>query len=90
VKYAWDEAAGEEGLRQAIAFIEKHQGSYDDRVRGIMAPAQVDTCSAALLQQAHAAADGMDLPLTLHASQSVNEFQEMTHRHGMTPVGVAA
>jgi cytosine/adenosine deaminase-related metal-dependent hydrolase len=86
VKYAWDEAAGEAGLRQALAFIEKHQGAYGDRIRGILSPAQVDTCSAALLQQAKAASDRLGLPLTLHASQSVNEFQEMCRRHGMTPI----
>jgi 5-methylthioadenosine/S-adenosylhomocysteine deaminase len=86
VQYAWDEALGEQGLRQAIAFIEKHQGAYADRIRGILSPAQVDTCTAALLQQAKAASDRLGLPLTLHASQSVNEFQEMTRRHGLTPI----
>jgi 5-methylthioadenosine/S-adenosylhomocysteine deaminase len=38
------------------------------------------------LKQAKAASDRMGLPLTLHTSQSVNEFQEMTRRHGMTPI----
>jgi 5-methylthioadenosine/S-adenosylhomocysteine deaminase len=86
VQYAWDEAAGEKGLRRAIDFIEKHQGSFGDRIRGILSPAQVDTCSPALLQRARAAADALGMPLTLHTSQSVNEFQEMTRRHGMTPI----
>jgi cytosine/adenosine deaminase-related metal-dependent hydrolase len=38
------------------------------------------------LQHAKAASDAMAIPLTLHTSQSVNEFQEMTRRHGMTPI----
>lgn len=86
VQYAWDEAAGEQGLRQALAFIEKHQGAYADRIRGILSPAQVDTCTAELLQHSKAAAEAMGIPLTLHTSQSVNEFQEMTRRHGLTPI----
>ncbi|MBI3977946.1 MAG: amidohydrolase family protein [Chloroflexi bacterium] len=86
VKYEWDEAAGEEGLRRAVAFVEKHQGAYGDRIRGIISPAQVDTCTPALLKQAKAASDHLGIPLTLHASQSVNEFQEMTRRHGLTPI----
>lgn len=86
VQYDWDEAAGEQGLRQAIAFIEKHQGAYADRIRGILSPAQVDTCTAKLLQQAKAASERMGIPLTLHTSQSVNEFQEMTRRYGLTPI----
>jgi 5-methylthioadenosine/S-adenosylhomocysteine deaminase len=86
VQYEWDEAAGEQGLRRAIGFIEQHHGSYGDRIRGILSPAQIDTCTADLLRQAKAAADRMGLPLTLHTSQSVNEFQEMTRRHGLTPI----
>jgi 5-methylthioadenosine/S-adenosylhomocysteine deaminase len=86
VQYAWDEAAGKQGLQQAIDFIEKHHGSYSDRIRGILSPAQIDTCTADLLQQAKAASDRMGIPLTLHTSQSVNEFQDMTRRHGLTPI----
>jgi hypothetical protein len=37
LQYEWDEVAGEKGLQQAIAFIEKHHGSYGDRIRGLSA-----------------------------------------------------
>jgi 5-methylthioadenosine/S-adenosylhomocysteine deaminase len=86
VQYTWDEAAGERGLQQALAFIDKHHGGYGDRIRGILSPAQIDTCTAQLLRQAKAASDRLGLPLTLHTAQSVNEFQEMTRRHGLTPI----
>jgi 5-methylthioadenosine/S-adenosylhomocysteine deaminase len=86
VKYEWDEAAGEKGLQQALGFIEKHHGSHGDRIRGMLSPAQIDTCTAELLKRAKSASDQMGLPLTLHTSQSVNEFQEMTRRHGQTPI----
>jgi 5-methylthioadenosine/S-adenosylhomocysteine deaminase len=86
VKHEWDEAAGERGFRQAMAFIEKDQGTYGDRIRGILSPAQVDTCTADLLKKAKAASDHMGMPLTPHTSQSVNEFQEMTRRYGIMPI----
>jgi 5-methylthioadenosine/S-adenosylhomocysteine deaminase len=86
VCYEWDETAGEEGLKRAIAFIEKHSGSYNDRVRGFLAPAQVDTCTAALLQDTQRAADRLDVPVQIHVSQSLIEFQEMLRRHGKTPL----
>jgi 5-methylthioadenosine/S-adenosylhomocysteine deaminase len=55
-------------------------------VQGFLAPAQVDTCSERLLRDSKAAADELAVPISLHASQGVWEFQEMTRRHGRTPV----
>jgi len=86
VKYAWDEAAGERGLAEAVAFIERHDGAQDGRIKGFLSPSQVDTCTEALLRRSREAATSLGVPLTLHASQSVNEFQEMTRRHGQTPI----
>ena len=51
-----------------------------------LAPAQVDTCTPELLRAAKHAADERGCPITLHASQSVIEFNEMLARHGKTPV----
>lgn len=86
VKYAWDEQAGRDGLRAAIEFIESIDGAYDDRIRGILSPYQIDTCTEALLRESKQAAASLGVPMTLHAAQSVNEFQEMTRRTGMTPI----
>jgi 5-methylthioadenosine/S-adenosylhomocysteine deaminase len=46
----------------------------------------VDTCTAALLQDNWRAAERLDVPMQIHVSQSVNEFQEMLRRHGKTPM----
>ena len=86
VKYEWDEAAGERGLAEAVAFIERHDGAQQGRIKGFLSPSQVDTCTEALLRKSRAAAVSLGVPLTLHASQSVIEFQEMTRRHGKTPI----
>ena len=86
VCYDWDEAGGQEGLKQATAFIEEHQGTYNDRIRGFLSPAQVDTCSAELLQETMRVADTLDVPVQIHVSQSTVEFQAMLQRHGTTPL----
>jgi cytosine/adenosine deaminase-related metal-dependent hydrolase len=47
---------------------------------------QIDTCTADLLQDSHAAAKERGLPMTVHVAQSVSEVREMIRRHGQTPV----
>jgi cytosine/adenosine deaminase-related metal-dependent hydrolase len=86
VCYDWDEAAGRDGLRQAVEFIETHNGTYNDRIRGFLSPSRVDTCTTALLQETHALAEQLNVPMQIHVSQSVNEFQAMLQRHGKTPL----
>ena len=86
VQYEWDEEAGRNGLKRAIDFIERHHDTYNDRIRGFFSPAQVDTCTAELLRETQAQAERLDVPLQIHVSQSVNEFQEMLKRHGKTPL----
>jgi 5-methylthioadenosine/S-adenosylhomocysteine deaminase len=56
------------------------------RLFGMLAPAQVDTCTEELLQASVEAAKTRNAPLQIHASQSVVEFREMTARHGKTPL----
>ena len=86
VEYEWDEEAGEAGFKSAIEFIERVDGRANGRIRGFLSPAQVDTCTADLLTRSREASDSMGVPLALHVSQSVFEFDAMTQRHGMTPV----
>jgi cytosine/adenosine deaminase-related metal-dependent hydrolase len=86
VVYEWDETAGRDGLRRAVECIERNQGSYNDRIRGFLSPSQVDTCTAGLLQETQRLAEQLDVPVQIHVSQSVNEFQEMLQRNGSTPI----
>ena len=86
VDYAWDADDGRPGFEAGVRFVERLRGRADGRVQGLLAPAQVDTCSEALLRDSRAASDDLEVPLSLHASQGVWEFQEMTRRHGRTPV----
>jgi 5-methylthioadenosine/S-adenosylhomocysteine deaminase len=86
VDYAWDPDDGRPAFEAALGFVERQRGRADGRVQGFLAPAQVDTCSEALLRDSRAAADDLGVPISLHASQGVWEFHEMTRRHGRTPV----
>ncbi|CAN5642199.1 amidohydrolase family protein [soil metagenome] len=86
VKYDWDQTAGEEAMRDAIRFVDNVNGKHDDRIRGFLTPYQIDTCTESLLRASKSAAVDLGVPLALHASQSVPEFQEITRRTGQTPI----
>lgn len=84
--YAWDEPAGRRGLDKALALIDEATAHPSGRLSGILSPSQIDTCTPDLLRDAYAASVQKNLPFTVHCSQSVNEFHEMIHRNGITPV----
>jgi cytosine/adenosine deaminase-related metal-dependent hydrolase len=86
MEYEWDEPRGIDGFHKAVEFIESVDGRANGRIRGFLTPAQVDTCTEELLRMSRDASDRMQVPLALHVSQSVFEFDEMVQRHGMTPV----
>lgn len=85
-EWEWDREAGQKAFKAAVEFIDQVNGKANDRIRGFLTPMQIDTCSEELLKQSRAQATEMGVPLALHASQSVVEFNEMTRRHGMTPI----
>jgi cytosine/adenosine deaminase-related metal-dependent hydrolase len=86
VEYEWFEDDGRAAFERAVEFIKKHEKTHGGRIRSFLTPSQVDTVSEALLKRSRAAASEMRVPLALHTSQSVPEFQEMTRRHGKTPI----
>jgi len=86
VHYEWDEAAGKAGFEQALRTIDRALQHPSGRLSGMLCPAQVDTCSEALLCDSAAAARERRLPLQIHAAQSVVEFHEIMRRHGQTPI----
>src|ERR1039458_8294235 len=87
VEYAWDEAAGEKAMTEALALIERAEQHPSGRLFGMVCPAQIDTCSESLLRDSHAEAKARGLAWQIHAAQSVTEFHEITRRHGHTPIG---
>ncbi len=86
VLYDWDEAAGERAFTEAMTFLDGIAASGNPLHHALVACGQVDTCTPDLIRAAHAEAVSRNLPMTIHASQSVVEFREMMSRHGMTPL----
>jgi 5-methylthioadenosine/S-adenosylhomocysteine deaminase len=84
--YRWDEAAGRRGFEAAQRIIGEADRHPCGRLSGVYYPAQIDTCSEELLRESAAAARAGGHALTIHAAQSVPEFQVMLERHGRTPV----
>ena len=86
VEYTWDEAAGERAMQQALDCIDAASKHPSGRISGMVGPAQLDTCTEDLLKNSLAEARRRDIPLQIHAAQSVVEFNEIMQRHGKTPV----
>ena len=49
LEYDWDEAAGERAVETALALVDEATAHPCGRLTGIIAPGQVDTCTAKTL-----------------------------------------
>lgn len=85
-EYEWDEEQGWRGLEKAIDFIEKNDGRCNDRIRGMLFPSQVDTCTPQLFQASREKADELNIGIQTHVGQRLIEFQEIVRRHLKTPI----
>jgi hypothetical protein len=86
IVWEWDEAAGVAGLERAVAYIKEHDGAYNGRIKAMLYPGQLDTCTPDLLQQARRWADDLDVPIQLHAAMNQREFHHILEQHGQTPI----
>ncbi len=84
--YDWDERAGIAQFRRALELVDLARTHSCGRLDGMVAPAQVDTCTPELLRDSLTAARDRRMRLSCHCGQSVVEFQEMIRRHGRTSV----
>ena len=69
-----------------VDFCQQWNGRYDDRLRTMLAPGQVDTCDAELLKKTREIADQLNLPIQIHAGQSPNEFRRVCETEARTTV----
>ena len=90
LKYTWDEPDGRKRFDASLSMIDALAKHPSGRLSGVVSPMQIDTCSAELLRDSHAAALQRGLPFTVHIAQGVSEVQEMIRRTGITPVQWAA
>src|SRR5207249_10946102 len=85
LKRVIDEAAGRQEFERAMAFIRRVDGTVHGRVRGLLAPREVETCTLDLLQATRKAADELRLPIVTHAADNVLASYEILREHRMTP-----
>ena len=86
LKRVVDEAAGVKEFESALTFIRRVDGKVNGRVRGLLAPREVETCSLDLLRATRKVADELRLPIVTHAAYNIIEFYEIVREHRMTPV----
>jgi 5-methylthioadenosine/S-adenosylhomocysteine deaminase len=86
VDWAWDEAAGVAGLEKAKGFIREYHGAFNDRIRGLLYPAQLDTCTPELLQATKKAAAELGVGIQLHTAMNLVEFHKVLRERQQTPI----
>ncbi|KZD12567.1 amidohydrolase family protein [Oceanibaculum pacificum] len=86
VEYQWDVEAGKQAMRRALDVVDAAAKHPSGRISGMLGPSQIDTCTPELIQDSYAAAEERGIAVQLHAAQSVVEFNEITRRHGKTPI----
>jgi cytosine/adenosine deaminase-related metal-dependent hydrolase len=86
----FDEERGFQGLKDAVAYIERQSGRHGDLIRGMLAPDRVETSTLALLQRTDAAARDLGCKFRLHMAQGSMEVDTVRMLHGTTaPVWLA-
>ena len=88
--FDWDETRGRRDFEEAIRIMDLAEQHPSGRLRGIVYPGQIETCTESTLRDAAAHARQKGRPLTTHLSQSRLEFHEIVRRHGKTPLEYAA
>jgi cytosine/adenosine deaminase-related metal-dependent hydrolase len=81
-----DEKAGEREFAGALDFIAAHEGACGDRVRGILVPREIETCTVPLMRAAAVAAKERKLPVAIHAAYNILEVFDIIREHQMTSV----
>jgi 5-methylthioadenosine/S-adenosylhomocysteine deaminase len=84
--FRWNATRGREAFSRALETVDAARAHPSGRLGGIVAPAQVETCSPDLLQEAAEAARSRGVPITIHAAQTMAEHEELLRRHGLTAV----
>lgn len=84
--WVWDEEAGHEGLRRAVAFALRHRGTRGGLADALLCPHAVDNCSPALLRATREAAAEHGLIVQIHCAQYEFEVQRIREQYGRTPV----
>ena len=82
----WEDALGEQGLDDAIRFVQDFDGAYDGLIRGCLLPCRIETVTPDLLRRTKQAADELGCHVRLHALQSLVELRLLRQWYNKTPL----
>jgi cytosine/adenosine deaminase-related metal-dependent hydrolase len=85
-EYYHDSDAGLNGLDDAIAFCNRHEGTHENRIKTMLFPYKFDSCSTELLKETRVKANELGVPIHMHTSQYPEEYYESLRRYGKTPI----
>lgn len=77
---------GWQRFEDCVEYCASWDGRFNDRLRTMLAPGQIDTCTLDMLRRTRQIADDLKLPIQIHAGQSPNEFESVRKAHGMSTV----
>jgi len=84
--YEWDEPNAFRRLEETLRRKEAYDGAFNDRIRIALYPGQVDTCTEDYLDEVgRVAAAYPDMRVAIHAAQTINEYNLIVQKYGMTP-----
>lgn len=77
---------GRDRFEACVEFCGRWNGRFDDRLRTMLAPGQIDTCDAQLLKDTRRHANALKVPIQIHAGQSPYEFARIKETERKTTV----
>ncbi len=83
---AFDEPRGEEGLADALRFLDHAKELDDPLVNGVLLPCRIETLTEDLMRATAAAARERDVLVRLHCLQGVLERELILDRYGVPPL----
>ena len=85
-KYHWDEEKGYEDMAKGEAFVRRYEGAYGGRIRTMLFPCRLDSCTPDLLRKSKVAARDLNVRIRIHVAQYVSEFYDILQWYSKTPV----
>jgi 5-methylthioadenosine/S-adenosylhomocysteine deaminase len=83
---AQDQAYGDRVFKDAISFSKRIDGLAGGRLRAILSPKRVETCSRQQLEDTARLARELSYPVCIHAAYNVHEFYDMLRLHHKTSI----
>lgn len=86
ITYDWEFEAGRRAFKSAVEYVERRNGAWGGRLNGVLIPGGPDTLDPEMIPDIMAASRDLNVPIQIHAAQTVYEHLEMMRRYGQTTV----